>query len=393
MIFILSLFLVLCSLQTTLGASTPSSIPQCNTPQHYDTYAICRYRDDITQGSQMVFTLYFLIFTVLFLKSIWNLVVIWKIQRYTPSYHMNRINHIICLFFIFQLLFYSDGPLQLLFNTVMPLYLYLFFQWVSIIMLNSALCIGGYVWIMTIFTASFNNRYKSIVQIVCPTLLVFNGLFLVYITSMLFYGSIHDSDHNNISRIIFLRIAGICLMASTALNAAFFAIGCWSLRNYLTKNWVNFGTEEGTTLARLAIAGIIISIIRLIQNLIAVFWNLPGMLKRNSALETNHWWAVYLAVYLLLVNILPALYFLQKYTPNLNDKIDSKVRNSELGGLLVRAIHDSITMAEDKFTQSFLVNSMLLSDSDSSESRNKSEARVGESCNKIAPRSQSQPAK
>lgn len=313
--------------------NNPVSV-RCNDIENYKKYAGCALRDDITPETQIVFFCLMLLCLALFAKAAWNLIIIYRIHDQTHSSSMKLITQVIMVFYLVETIWFFDGPLQLFFNTELPLYLYHYFEDIGVLLLNSILCIGGYVWITTILMITLNNSKKMLVNGIYSCLLILNFLFFVYFTMAYFYELVHDDSIMSTVGIAFTKIPGTLLMISTALNGIFFGVGCVILRGYLHRNWVIFGDKEGVTLSRLAIIGVCISCLRVLQIILDLTWSLPEMIKKGTTVGElwAWWWPIYGGVYLLIANILPSSFFLQKYAPNPYAKIQEKVRRSGADG-------------------------------------------------------------
>lgn len=341
--------------------ATPSpTLINCDDTDSYDYYAGCMLRDDIDSKTQIIFSIFFVICLLIFGKSVWNLITIFRIQRRTPADNMKTMNLIICVFAITQLGFYSDGPLQLFAKTNVPLSWYQYLESLSVLLLNIALCNGGYFWINTIFSVTLNNMYKTIVSGIYSCLHIFNFLFFVYYTMAYFYKTVNDEDPFSEVGIAVTKVPPLITAVSTGMNGLFFSLGCLILRRYLANNWEKIAKEEGKVLARLAIIGVCIAAVRILQNVIEGIWQLPEGIKRDTVTgKTWPWaWAVYGAVYLALVNLLPSLYFLMKYAPKYSEKYDDEGSfQSNAGSLLIKIIRASegITSDRDLFMRSDLL--------------------------------------
>lgn len=351
-------------LETLIPNENPTPI-NCAFEYNYNSTAGCMLRDDIEKYSQIMYFVYFLVYLALLFKSLRSLVIICRIHNRTPSLNMSKINRIMFLFLITQLVFYSDGPLQLFFNRSIPLYIYLWVERIGIILLNTVLCLGGYVWIMTVFMVTLYNKYKVTLTITYSLLLVSNFFFSVYFTIIYFYQKVYDIDSTSTIPKNYTLVTPICTIVSTGLNGLFFAMGCLLLRGYIRKNLYQNSSNEGLVLTKLSYAGVFIAGVRVLQNTFEV-WQIPERIKRNSAYGDTGtiWWAIYGAIYLGIVNLLPTLYFLKKYSPDPTRKIDDTTRASEIEGLVSYIIKSSDAENLEKDAKQLQLNSESIGDTD-----------------------------
>ena len=334
----------------------------CTNHTIYEEYARCQLRDDIEWRLQTFFSLFVVVYLAIFAKAISNLLIINRIRRRTRSANMNKINIVIALFALFEIVYCLDGPLQLIFHVTIPLDWHLLVEHLGIISINTILCLGGYVWIVTVFTAMLYNKHNKALNYAYFTLLGSNLIFIIFFIISYLARGLHD--HQKMENVLetLLNLDYLCTALSTALNGIFFAISCLMVRGYLKKNLLQSQDKEGLLLSRLALAGLVIVSLRVLQNVLNIF-DVPGYVKRNSITEENWGWAIYVFCYLTLVNVLPVLYFLKKYEPNPSQKVNEFIRTSDAEGISVKVIKSSDTDVFDKDrTGSLLVSSVFMRD-------------------------------
>ena len=340
-----------------------TALLDCQNPNIYKIYARCVLRDDIEPKIQIFYSVAFVICLAIFAKSCKSLLIIRSIYTRTPSSNMLKINILIFAGIIFQALFYLDGPLQLLFEVSIPLYLYLLFVHIALVILNTVLCIGGYAWITTVFAVMLYNKYQHWLKFAYWILLSMN--FIIIVDFVVSYLSLQVQDNeiiNDVSNHI-LTLDYILSALSTGINGIFFATACLMLRGYLKKNWHPSHGQEGLLLTRLIYVGLFIVGVRVLNNVLNI-WQLPGDLKEYSVTHGNWWWVISSSIYLILENFLPTLYFLKKYEPNAKWKVNGETLASDTDGLLGKVIKSSVGKnTEYEQEEGILISSILTPES------------------------------
>lgn len=319
---------------------------RCDTQENFNKYCGCFLRDDIDSKTQFIFLILFIIFMFLLIKAIMNIYIIYRIRRKTPANNMLVVNWMILMFIFLRLVFFFDGPLRYLNEFGYPLYLYLVFEAASILTINSVLCVGGHVWLSTVFSVTFQNKYKALMRYVYNMLMLLNLVFLITICTYYLRYRIQDNLEREKARHGTTdAIATVCLITSTASNGVFFIMGCIMLRRYIQRRWKESYHSEGASLAKLAIFGAFLSIIRVVQDIFGLWDTWETSLKRYSLINGSWWYVIYSTVFITLVDIIPVIYFQNKYTPNISSRIVEGREKPSLEDLTAEILEDNIQSA------------------------------------------------
>jgi len=324
--------------------TSPATSINCTDEANYDLYAECILRDDITPQLHITFIILFVINCALLAKNICNLISIHRLKRTKNLKYMLIFNALLLPTILIQMALYANSFWLELGFSGYSLMVYSILDMAQVLVLNNLFALGAYFWMKMLFRLTFNNaRVKSVkkIFILCC---VINLAFLI-ITSLCFvHNSINDetkwADVKETVELMYLLCA-----SSTIINGLFFSLGVFFGYRF-TRN----ASSGQSFVSNLAILAALISVLRVAQDLIQALWPLLVDLKRNSALNGDWNYSIYLIIFLLIANIIPEVIFLKRYAPSRNQKL-AKFSNMSSYAQSTNIVDDPMSpKANDKHT-------------------------------------------
>lgn len=295
----------------------PFTSINCTENASYDQYAQCIIRDDLTPKLRITFIALFVINCALLGKNIYNLITIHQLKRTKNLKHMAIFNALLLPTILLQMALYANSILVELGLPGYSLLVYGMIEMCQVITLNNLFALGAYFWMKMLFRLTFNNAKIKTVKVIFILCCVMNLSFLSITCFSFFHNNINDATPwSKIQESVELMylLAG----SSTVINGLFFSLAVFYGRS-LTKN-SSAGLAGQIFVSNLAILAALISILRVAQDFIQAVCRLLVDLKRDSVINNDWNYSIYLTSFLMIANIIPLIIFLKRYAPNRQKK-------------------------------------------------------------------------
>ena len=147
---------------------------------NFTNSTFCLIHSDFQNSSNISSIILLIPFSFLLAKTIWNLILISKIQS-NVSKHMKIINILVFIFVVSQITLLGEAfPVRFGYYGI-PSFIIFIILSISVLILSTSLTLAAYFWFSTIFTATFNNSRLPFLKGVCYFLISINGLGVVLI--------------------------------------------------------------------------------------------------------------------------------------------------------------------------------------------------------------------
>ena len=273
----------------------------------YINSTFCLIHSDWQNGSNISSIIMLIPFSFLLAKTIWNLILISKIQS-NVSKHMKIINILVFIFIVLEITLLGEAFPVRFDHYGIPSFIVFIILSISVLILSTSLTLAAYFWFSTIFTATFNNSRLPLLKVVCCFLISINVLGALVIIIFSVINPVSEKETNNTFQ-NFYYDASYGIAISTALNGIYFIYGCFILFNNIDDE--SFGvksTIKSVTKSLILMTGLF-TILRIFNDLI------QPIMKYTPFQNHQYSFGIYLFIYQLTTNALPTYILLSRFAP------------------------------------------------------------------------------
>jgi hypothetical protein len=287
----------------------------CQNSYFFNNFAKCQLRDDLSDNLQKVFMLIFCINIFLLGKNVLNIVMVAKLSKIKRVTDMKAFNYALLPLIITQLILYSNSFIESYGNTGYSLSVYQSLAVFQVLLLNSIMAYGAYLWMMMIFNMSFNNEKKKLVKFFFVVSILLNSIFCLYLGFTPFIFGLDDTTWWPDFQLT-AQITMILVTLSTLINGVFFSVGSFYASSFLKTSQTIKVANKQLVCDLMLLAGIF-SLIRVAQDFIQSFWPFVMTIKQNSVVLNDWSYPIYIFLYIVIANLIPTGIFLQRYSPSI----------------------------------------------------------------------------